>query len=70
MTARSPYPADAPPVFFGHYWFTGPPTLQTPNAGCLDCSVAKGGHLVAYRWNGERTLHPDGFEAVPAQSPP
>ena len=68
VSARAAYPADAPPVFFGHYWFTGPPTLQTANACCLDCSVAKGGHLVAYRWNGERTLDPQNFEAVPARS--
>lgn len=68
VSARSPYPADAPPVFFGHYWFQAPPTLQAPNVCCLDCSVAKGGHLVAYRWSGERTLRHENFEKVPARS--
>jgi hypothetical protein len=37
------------PVFFGHYWMKGLPNLQAPNVCCLDYSVAKGGHLVAYR---------------------
>ena len=44
------YPADAPPVFFGHYW--NPPGRIQPerhNAVCLDYSVGKGGDLVAYR---------------------
>jgi hypothetical protein len=45
-----------PPVFFGHYWFSGEPEPLTPTAVCLDYSVAKGGKLVCYRWDGERTL--------------
>lgn len=36
-------------VFFGHYWLKGSPALENPKAICLDYSVAKGGHLVAYR---------------------
>lgn len=68
VSAHAPYPTDAPPVFFGHYWFTDHPTPKTPNACCLDYSVAKGGHLVAYRWNGERTLDRENFEVVPARS--
>ncbi|MCO6043648.1 metallophosphoesterase [Aeoliella sp. ICT_H6.2] len=55
------YPTDAPPVFFGHYWLTGEPTPQTRNAACVDYSVARGGKLVAYRWNGERGLSTSGF---------
>ena len=52
------YPADAPPLFFGHYWlpFEEHPELIAPNLACLDFSVAKNGALVAYRWDGERTL--------------
>lgn len=50
------YPASAPPVFFGHYWLHGAPRLQAPNACCLDYSIAKGGQLVAYRWDGEQVL--------------
>ncbi|MFI5140235.1 MAG: hypothetical protein ACHQIM_20620 [Sphingobacteriales bacterium] len=50
------YTKDSIPVFFGHYWLKGEPVLQAPNVVCLDYSVAKGGKLVAYRWNGEREL--------------
>ncbi len=50
------YPSAELPVFFGHYWLNGEPELQTHNVVCLDYSVAKGGELVAYRWNGESTL--------------
>jgi hypothetical protein len=46
-----PYPAGAPPVFFGHYWLDAPaPAPLAPNVVCLDYSVAKGGFLCAYRW--------------------
>jgi hypothetical protein len=43
------YPSNAKPVFFGHYWLTGQPTLQAPNAICLDYSAGKDGPLLAYR---------------------
>jgi len=42
------YPETARPVFFGHYWLTGTPRLQAPNALCLDYSAGKGGPLVTY----------------------
>lgn len=48
-------------VFFGHYWMTGKPCIQTEKACCLDFSVAKNGVLSAYSWNGERTLSNDNF---------
>lgn len=44
------------PVFVGHYWLTGMPSLLSDKVACLDYSVAKGGKLVAYRWDGEPTL--------------
>lgn len=49
------YPADAPPVFFGHYWLDADlePSWQAPNVCCLDYSVAKGGKLVGCRWDSE-----------------
>lgn len=48
------YPADAPPVFIGHYWLEElEPALQAGNVVCLDYSVAKDGYLAAYRWDGE-----------------
>jgi hypothetical protein len=57
-----PYPADAKPVFVGHYWLTGDvPELLAPNVACLDYSVAKQGMLVAYRWDGEQTLSNEKF---------
>ena len=52
-----PYPADAKPVFIGHYWMRGAkPELLAPNVACVDWSVAKGGFLCAYRWDGEQEL--------------
>jgi hypothetical protein len=51
------------PVFFGHYWFTGDPQLLTKTAACLDYSVARGGKLVCYRWDGEPSL--DNSKFVP-----
>ena len=43
-------------VFFGHYWLKGQPSIYKQNICCLDYSVAKGGNLVAYRFNGEEVL--------------
>lgn len=44
----SAYRADAPPVFFGHYWLSGVPVLQSHNALCLDFSAGRDGPLVSY----------------------
>jgi hypothetical protein len=52
----SGYNVDEKPVFFGHYWLRGEPKIQTHNVCCLDYSVAKGGSLVAYRFDGEQRL--------------
>jgi len=49
----------AAPVLFGHYWFTGAPKVISPRFACLDYSVARGGPLVAYRWDGEAELSTD-----------
>jgi hypothetical protein len=57
---------DSKPVFFGHYWLQGTPTITAPNAACLDFSVAKEGYLTAYRWSGERQLSEDSLVSVPA----
>jgi hypothetical protein len=43
-------------VFFGHYWLKGEPTLYKDNICCLDYSVAKGGKLIAYRYDEESIL--------------
>lgn len=44
------------PTFFGHYWDRGIPKIVNPKAVCLDYSVAKGGSLCAYRFDGEQEL--------------
>jgi len=61
------YYADPVPVFFGHYWRDLKKhrlEVQAEQICCLDYSVAKGGRLVAYRWEGEKTLRNDHFESV------
>jgi len=66
MIPDGPLPADwrghpysGPPVLFGHYWFSGKPAVISPRFACLDFSVARGGPLVAYRWDGEAELSSD-----------
>lgn len=57
VAAARPYPPDAPPVFFGHYWMKADTPLHlADNVACLDFSVAKDGYLCAYRWDGEQNL--------------
>jgi hypothetical protein len=53
------YKEDFKPVFFGHYWLKGNPSLYRKNICCLDYSVAKQGYLVAYRFDGEEFLNAD-----------
>ena len=53
---RGYYVADEKPVFFGHYWLKGEPSLYRNNVCCLDYSVAKQGHLLAYRFDCEMDL--------------
>lgn len=54
------YPPTAPPVVFGHYWLDpeAEPTLQAPNALCLDHSAGKGGPLVTYAHEPGKPLDP------------
>ena len=54
----------AEPVFFGHYWLTGAPSLLTARAVCVDYSVGNGGPLVAYRFDGEPDLVADHFVCI------
>lgn len=61
------YPTTAKPVFFGHYWLSADrPEVLAENVACLDFSVAKGGFLCAYRWNGEKKLRSENFVWVSA----
>ena len=48
--ATSVYPPEERPVFFGHYWMTGTPVLQAPNALCLDYSAGTYGPLATYSY--------------------
>ena len=52
------------PVFVGHYWLTGTPRIQNARTAIVDYSVARGGPLVAYRWEGEPELRDGGFVCV------
>ncbi|SLN58751.1 Bis(5'-nucleosyl)-tetraphosphatase PrpE [asymmetrical] [Roseovarius gaetbuli] len=47
--ATNIYPLDEKPVFFGHYWMSGEPELQSSNALCLDYSAGTDGPLVTYK---------------------
>jgi hypothetical protein len=64
----TPHYDDTRPIFIGHYWLAPePPSLLTPTIACLDYSVAGGGPLVAYRWDGERLLDPGKFVFDPTR---
>lgn len=61
-----PYPPEAPPVFVGHYWLRDPaPAPLAPNVACLDYSVAAGGYLCGYRFEGEGRVEPSRFAVAP-----
>ena len=51
--AKNIYPAADKPVFFGHYWMSGEPVLQSRNALCLDYSAGIDGPLVTYTYSNE-----------------
>ena len=53
------YDQDQKPVFFGHYWLRGEPSLYRDNICCLDYSVANKGYLAAYQFDGEQELDPE-----------
>ena len=57
------YPDDKP-VFFGHYWMTGTPTVLSERAACVDYSAGLGGPLVAYRFDREPRLSDQRFVMV------
>jgi hypothetical protein len=53
------------PLFVGHYWMKSSQCEPlTKNIACLDYSIANGGMLAAYRWQGEKELTRDNFVAV------
>jgi len=64
----TPPRVDQCPVFIGHYWMPPEhPAPLTPKLACLDYSVAAGGPLVAYRWDGECALRSDKFVFDPTR---
>jgi hypothetical protein len=64
LTSANYYSDIEKAVFFGHYWLKGSPSLYKENICCLDYSVAKGGKLVAYRFEGEQKLKNSSLIAV------
>jgi hypothetical protein len=58
-----PYPTDARPVFFGHYFkpAQSPAHPERHNVACLDHSAATIGPLVAYRWKGEPHIRSENY---------
>lgn len=54
------------PTFIGHYWFdpSEPVAPASRRVACVDYSVAKGGPLTAYRFDGETELSAEKFVAV------
>lgn len=60
LLESSCYQGDCP-VFFGHYWLKGEPSVLSERTACVDYSAGKDGPLVAYRWDGEQRLCNDKF---------
>lgn len=59
------YSVNEKPLFTGHYWLRGEPSLLQSNVACLDYSAVNQGLLVAYRiQSGERQLQDDRFVYV------
>ncbi len=61
MEPIAAHPLPDKPVFVGHYWQRGKPAPLSEKVACVDYSVASGGRLTAYRWDGEQTLEPGKF---------
>lgn len=55
---------DGKPAIVGHYWLTGTPEIQNPGVAVIDYSIANGGRLAAYRWDGESHLINDRLVSV------
>ena len=58
---------DSRPVFVGHYWLEGPAAPFTERIACVDYSVARGGALCAYRFDGELPLTTSQYLCVPVR---
>jgi hypothetical protein len=58
------FPGPTKPIFVGHYRLKGEPSPLSDRVACVDYSVAKGGKLAAYRWDGESVLRREKFVGV------
>lgn len=58
------YKRSEKPLFVGHYWLSGKPSLMTSNIACLDYSAVNGGKLVAYQFDAEQQLDAANFVEV------
>lgn len=58
------YSKQEKPLFFGHYWMSGVPSIIRNNIACLDYSAVKYGRLVAYRMDNEKQLNNGKFTWV------
>ena len=56
-----PYPAEAAPLFFGHYALDGSPDILASNLSGVDFSAAYGRALTAYRLRPGEPLHKRNF---------
>ena len=64
--SHAPYGPYEPLVFFGHYAVLNQrPAPLASNVACLDYGAGKGGHIGAYRWDGESALDPAKFFLSP-----
>ncbi len=52
------------PLFVGHYWCKGDPSVIRENLACLDYSAVKNGLLVAYRMGAQARLNNQDFVSV------
>jgi hypothetical protein len=66
IDAHDRIPQPDRPVFIGHYWFdpAEPKAPASRRVACVDYSVANGGPMTAYRFDGETELKADKFVAV------
>jgi hypothetical protein len=66
ITAPITLPEPDRPVFIGHYWLDARSGIGplTDLVACVDYSVAKGGAMATYRFDGEAVLMADKFVSV------
>lgn len=60
------FPTPDRPTFVGHYWLEPAVGIEplSDRVACVDYSVARGGRMAAYRYDGEDTLSADKFVVV------